>query len=107
MFKELLEKYLFGYGIFPHYPLLSGLAVILIFFIFFWLQEVGSIERSFHLCKSQSISAISNALKFSSISFLATPQGDGLFIWIGIIERILGLIISSSFLVVLAKKILR
>jgi hypothetical protein len=108
MLKDFFEKYLFGYGVLPQNPLLLGIVIIIVFAIYpFLFQEVGSIERSRHLCASQAAFAISEAFRLSFISFLGTPQGDGAYIWFGILERICGLIISSSFLVVLAKKILR
>lgn len=104
MLKDFLEEYLFGYGVLPQKPLVLGILVVVIFVIPFWFQEVGCMR---HLCIIQALSAVLKALSLSFISFLATPQGDGGYILFGIMERIAGLIISSSFLVVLAKKILR
>lgn len=104
MLEDFLEKHLFGYGVLPGNPLKLGIAVVVIFVIPFWFQEVNCMR---HLCVTQAFFAILKALSLSFISFLATPQGYGEYIWFGIMERIAGLIISSSFLVVLAKKILR
>lgn len=104
MLKDFLEKHLFGYGVLPQNPLKLGFKVIIIFVIPFWFQEVGFMQ---HLCAMQALTALFKAMSLSFISFLATPQGNGGYILFGILERIAGLIISSSFLVVLAKKILR
>jgi hypothetical protein len=104
MLRDFLEEYLFGYGVLPQNPLILGLVVVVIFAVPFWFQEVGCMR---HLCVVQALFAVLKAFEFSFISFLATPQGDGGYILFGIMERIAGLVISSSFLVVLAKKILR
>jgi hypothetical protein len=104
MLRDFLEKHLFGYGVLPENPIKLGIAVVIISVIPFWFQEVGSVR---HLCVFQALFAVLTAIRLSFISFLATPQGDGGFILFGILERIAGLIISSSFIVVLAKKILR
>jgi len=104
MLRDFLEEHLFGYGVLPENPLKLGIIIIGIFIIPFWFQEI---EGNQNLCAMQALSTILKAISLSFISFLATPQGDGGYILFGIMERIAGLVISSSFLVVLAKKILR
>lgn len=106
-FESFFDKWLFGYGVRYRNPLFLGLAVIFIFSIIFYVQVVGDFHKLCSLCPIQAVLAFSEALRLSFLSFLATPQGLGGYIWWGILERIFGLIISSAFVVTLAKKVLR
>ena len=97
---DLIPWLFYGYGVRPKYPLILSLVVftlsMMIFMYGFGLQEpVGSMI---------------NATYLSVIAFTSNPKTDPLTGWyelVGIIERVAGWLLMASFLVVLAKKILR
>lgn len=106
-FHKFIEKWLFGYGIDYLNPIKLGFFIVLAFSVPYCLQEAGGFEKLRFLCIDQFMDAFFEALRLSAFSFLSSPQGNGLYSWCGIIEKILGVIISSAFTVTLAKKILR
>jgi hypothetical protein len=98
----VLSKFLYGYGIYPSYPIKSGL-FIMVFFSFFYLI-LNDWSRLCNLCPNQLFSAFINASVTSAISFVATPYQVG---FLTAFERFLGWIIVSCFLIALANKTLR
>lgn len=97
-FNKILDFflfYLYGYGIRPEYPLIL-MAVLFIFSVFVYSLDGQA-------------STPTNAVELSLLALTAQiPNGlTGLCRWWSIAERILGWLLMSSFLVVLAKKTLR
>jgi uncharacterized protein YjbI with pentapeptide repeats len=97
-FNKILDFfvfYLYGYGIRPTYPL-ALMAVLFIFSILVYLLD------------GQARTPI-NAVELSLVALTAQIPNSltGLCRWWSIAERILGWLLMSSFLVVLAKKTLR
>ncbi len=97
----IISKFLYGYGVYPSYPIKSGIFIIILFSFFFFISKY----RQFcNLCLNQLGSSIEDALITSIISFVATPYQPGFF---ATSERFLGWIIVSCFLIALASKTLR
>lgn len=93
---DWLAKWPYGYGVRPEYPLGIGLIVIFIFFIVFLIH--------FGFDKPYL------ALNSSTTIFISNPETDSLtgIYWIaGVLERIIGWMLMTSFLVVLAKKTIK
>lgn len=86
----------YGYGVRPSYPLLLGVGLFFIFTIIYWF---GNQSTSFM-----------QALDMSAVILTTTTQIGNLAgycrFW-SIVERILGWLLMTSFLVVLAKKTIR
>lgn len=104
----LKSKWLYGYGVYPEYPLYFGGVVFMIFSLFLFIEkyfeELGKNSQLQFLCANQTVSVLSDAIWVSLASFVATPLQSEL---VPIIERLIGLIVISCFLVVLAKKTIR
>ena len=98
----VLSKFLYGYGIYPSYPIMSGIFIMILFSIFFFIFQ--NWPEFCNFCPSQLFSAIEGALVTSIISFTVTPYQAG---FLAAFERFLGWIIVSCFLIALASKTLR
>ena len=98
----ILSKYLYGYGVFPIYPLKLGLMILIIFSIVFFVSKNST--QLFSLCPSQFCTAVKDSFVMSIVSFLATPYEAGFG---PSLERFLGWIVVSCFLIALANRTLR
>jgi hypothetical protein len=91
---------LFGYGVHLINPPVLGLIIIIFFGLIFFVLDNNFLINIF----PAFFNATSNSLK----SFISSPNSDNNLITnISYIERLLGYIIMSCFLVTLAKKRLR
>lgn len=101
-------KWLYGYGIHPEYPLYLGTTIFgiftLIIFVEKYLEELGKNSQLQFLCVNQTVSVLLDAIWVSLASFVVAPPQSDLMTTI---ERLIGWIILSCFLVVLAKRTIR
>jgi hypothetical protein len=65
-FRQLLDEWLFGYGVRYQNPMIVGLFVILLFSIPFWFQEAGGLEKIRFLCMDQAKDSFIEALRLGS-----------------------------------------
>jgi len=90
-----------GYGVRPHYALILGLCIIIIFALVFWRghghEDLKSIE---------GLPSIVTAVYYSAIAFTANTKGlqwSGRYKYLGMIEGILGWLVMALFLVTLGR----
>jgi len=93
-----------GYGVRPHYALLCGMVVILLFSIIYWL---GRGVEGFHDIHGHQLMLAS--LFYSTIAFTANSKGlplRGQYKYLGIAEGIVGWLLMALFLVTLGRLII-
>jgi len=93
-----------GYGVRPHYALLCGLGIILIFSIIYW---TGRGVEGFHDIHGHQLMIAS--LFYSTIAFTANSKGlplRGRYKYLGIAEGIVGWLLMALFLVTLGRLII-
>jgi uncharacterized protein YjbI with pentapeptide repeats len=90
-----------GYGVRPHYALILGLCIIIIFAIIFW---AGHGHEDLKMVMGWP--SIITALYYSVIAFTANGKGlqwSGRYKYLGVIEGILGWLVMALFLVTLGR----
>ncbi len=93
-----------GYGVRPHYALLCGMVIILIFAFIYWS---GRGVEGFHDIHGHQLMAAS--LFYSTIAFTANSKGlplRGRYKYLGIAEGIIGWLLMALFLVTLGRLII-
>jgi hypothetical protein len=93
-----------GYGVRPHYALLCGMVIILIFSIIYW---AGRGVEGFHDIHGHQLMVAS--LFYSTIAFTANSKGlplRGRYKYLGIAEGIVGWLLMALFLVTLGRLII-
>ena len=105
---SIKSKWLYGYGVYPEYPLYLGAIVLgsfsLIIFIEKYFGELAKNNQLHFLCANQTISVLLDAIWVSLVSLVVAPPQAEL---LTVIERLLGWLVLSCFLVVLAKRTIR
>ncbi|MCX6678494.1 MAG: pentapeptide repeat-containing protein [Methanothrix sp.] len=106
-FSKILDELAWlscGYGVRPHYALLCGMVIILIFSIIYWL---GRGVEGFHDIHGHQLMVAS--LFYSTIAFTANSKGlplRGHYKYLGIAEGIVGWLLMALFLVTLGRLII-
>jgi len=94
--------------IYPEYPLYLGAIILgifaLILFIEKYSEELAKNSQLYFLCANQTLSVLLDAIWVSLVSFVVGPPQAEL---VTVIERLMGWIVLSCFLVVLAKRTIR
>jgi hypothetical protein len=93
-----------GYGVRPHYALLCGMVIILIFAFIYWS---GRGVEGFHDIHGHQLMVAS--LFYSTIAFTANSKGlplRGRYKYLGIAEGIVGWLLMALFLVTLGRLII-
>ncbi|MHB8119033.1 MAG: pentapeptide repeat-containing protein [Methanothrix sp.] len=93
-----------GYGVRPHYALLCGMVIILIFSLIYW---AGRGVEGFHDIHGRQLMVAS--LFYSTIAFTANSKGlplRGHYKYLGIAEGIVGWLLMALFLVTLGRLII-
>lgn len=93
-----------GYGVRPHYALLCGLVIIILFAIIYW---AGRGVEGFHDIHGHQLMLAS--LFYSTIAFTANSKGlplRGHYKYLGIAEGIVGWLLMALFLVTLGRLII-
>lgn len=106
-FSKLLDMVAWfscGYGARPHYALLSGIVIILIFSVIYW---AGRGVQGFH--DIHGLELFTASLFYSVIAFTANSKGlplRGRHKYLGIAEGIIGWLLMALFLVTLGRLII-
>ena len=103
-FLDILAWITCGYGVRPHYALLCGMVIILIFSIIYW---AGRGVEGFHDIHGHQLMVAS--LFYSTIAFTANSKGlplRGRYKYLGIAEGIVGWLLMALFLVTLGRLII-
>lgn len=103
-FLDVLAWLTCGYGVRPHYALLCGMVIILIFAFVYWS---GRGVEGFHDIHGHQLMVAS--LFYSTIAFTANSKGlplRGRYKYLGIMEGIIGWLLMALFLVTLGRLII-
>ncbi len=103
-FLDILAWLTCGYGVRPHYALLCGMVIILIFAFIYWS---GRGVEGFHDIHGHQLMVAS--LFYSTIAFTANSKGlplRGRYKYLGIGEGIIGWLLMALFLVTLGRLII-